>query len=93
MFPGTYALSFIKIRSITAKIGFEKYASSPEISAKMCQILLVWFERPILDTFFGNIFGLGAHFSKLIFALKSRVQASQFENHEPHNRNNFFFTF
>ena len=34
-----------------AKIGFEKYAPSPEISAKMCQILLVWFGRPILDTF------------------------------------------
>merc|ERR1712105_506100 len=34
-----------------AKIDFEKYVPSPEISAKMCQILLVWFGRPILDTF------------------------------------------
>ena len=33
------------------KIGFEKYAPSPEISAKMCQILLVWFGMPILDSF------------------------------------------
>ena len=28
-----------------------KYASSPEISAKMCQILVVWFGRLIFDTF------------------------------------------
>ena len=34
-----------------AKMGFEKYAPSPEISAKMCQILLVWFGRPIFNTF------------------------------------------
>ena len=32
-------------------IGFEKYASSPEISARICQNLLVWFGSPILDTF------------------------------------------
>ena len=35
----------------SAKIIFEKYATSPEISSKMCPILLVWFGRPILDTF------------------------------------------
>ena len=34
-----------------AKIGFEKYALIPEISPKMCQFLLVWFGRAILDTF------------------------------------------
>ena len=30
------------------KIGFKKYASSPEISTKICRILLVLFRRPIL---------------------------------------------
>ena len=34
-----------------AKIGLEKSAPSPEISVKMCQILVVWFGRPIFDTF------------------------------------------
>ena len=58
------------------KIGFEKYAPSPEISTKMCQILLVWLGRPILDTFghiLDDISGLGAYFSKPIFALKPWV--------------------
>ena len=53
--------------------GFEKYALSPEISSKMCQILLVWFGMQILDTFghiLDDISGLGAYFSKPIFALK-----------------------
>ena len=40
-----------RTHGFNAKIGFEKYATSPEISAKKCQILLVWFGRPILDTF------------------------------------------
>ena len=40
-----------RTHGFNAKIGFEKYAPSTEISAKMCQILLVWFGRPILDTF------------------------------------------
>ena len=35
-----------------AKIGFEKYAASPEILANICQILLAWFGRLILDNFF-----------------------------------------
>ena len=39
-----------RTHGFNAKIGFEKYATSPEISAKKCQILLVWFGRPILDT-------------------------------------------
>ena len=39
---------------------------------------------------FGGILGLGAYFSKPIFALKPWVQANQFEYHEPHNLNNFF---
>ena len=47
-----------------AKIGLEKYAPSPEISVEMCQILVVWFGRPIFDNFFVNILGLGAHFQK-----------------------------
>ena len=34
-----------------AKIEFEKYAPSPEISVKMCQILVVWCGRRIFDTF------------------------------------------
>ena len=38
-------------RSQQKKSVFEKYAPSPEISAKMCQILGVWFGRPIFDTF------------------------------------------
>ena len=33
------------------KFGFEIYAPSPKISAKMCQISVVWFGRLILDTF------------------------------------------
>ena len=40
-----------RTHSLNAKIGFEKFAPSPEISAKMCQILLVWFGRPILNSF------------------------------------------
>ena len=35
-----------------AKIGDEKYAPRPKISAKMCQILMVCFGMPILDSFF-----------------------------------------
>ena len=44
-------LKLTQPHGFNAKIGFEKYAPSPEILAKMCQILLVWFGRPILDTF------------------------------------------
>ena len=38
-----------------------------------------------------DISGLGAYFSKPIFALEPWVQAARFEYHEPHNPNNFFF--
>ena len=37
-----------------------------------------------------DISGLGAYFSKLIFALKPWVRAGQFEYHEPYNPINFF---
>ena len=40
-----------------------------------------------------HISGLGAYFSKPIFALKLWVQAGRFEYHEPYNLNNFFFTY
>ena len=36
---------------------FENYASSPEISVNMYQILQVWFGRPILFTFLVIFFG------------------------------------
>ena len=37
--------------SFNAKIGFEKYEPRLEISVKMYQVLLVWFGKPIFDTF------------------------------------------
>ena len=40
-----------------------------------------------------DISGLGAYFSKPIFALKPWVRAGRFEYHEPHNPNDFFFTY
>ena len=49
---------------------------------------LVW--KADFGHLFGNIFGLCAHFSNPIFALKSWLQAGRFEYHEPHNPNNFF---
>ena len=52
---------------------------------------LVW--KADFGHFFGNISGLGAYFSKPIFALKSWVQAGRFEYHEPHNLSKFFFAF
>ena len=36
---------------VNAKIGFEKYASDPEILVKRCQNLKVWFGESNLDTF------------------------------------------
>ena len=51
-----------------AIIGFEKYAPSPEISAKMCQILLVSFGRPntmnpiIRTIFFSHLYRGQSHF-------------------------------
>ena len=39
-----------------------------------------------------DISGLGADFSKPIFALKSWVPAGRFEYHKLHNTNNFFST-
>ena len=52
---------------------------------------LVW--KADFGHFFGNILGLGAYFSKPIFALEPWVRAARFEYHEPHNPNNFFFTY
>ena len=40
-----------------------------------------------------DISGLGAYFSKPIFALKPWVRAGRFEYHQPHNPNDFFFTY
>ena len=42
---------------------------------------------------FGNISGLSAYFSKLIFALKPRVQASRFEYHKPYNQKIIFWNY
>ena len=78
-----------RTHGFNAKIGFEKYAPSPEISAKMCQNLQVWFRRLIFDT----ILGLGAYISKPIFALRPWVRVGRFEYHELYNPNNFFFTY
>ena len=52
---------------------------------------LVW--NADFRQFFGNFLGLGAYFSKPIFALKPWVQAGRFEYHEPYNPNKFFFTY
>ena len=41
--------------------------------------------------FFANISGLGAYFSKPIFALKRWAPAGRFEYHEAYNRKNLFF--
>ena len=62
----------IKISDIVPDIHLciETHASKSNLLAKMCQILVVWFGRSILDTFFGNILGLGAYFSKPFFALR-----------------------
>ena len=49
---------------------------------------LVW--KADFGHFFGNISGLGAYFSKSIFALKPWAQAGRFEYHEPYNQKNFF---
>ena len=38
------------VKSTSSDTRFQ--CKNPEISVKMCQILLVWFERLILDTFF-----------------------------------------
>ena len=46
-----YSNQTVQTHGLNAKIVFEKYAPSPEISAKMCQTLLVWFGGLILDTF------------------------------------------
>ena len=40
---------------------------------------------------FADISGLGAFFSKPIFALKQWDWAGRFEYHEPYNQNNYFF--
>ena len=40
-----------------------------------------------------DISELDAYFSKQFLALKPWVQAGRFEYHEPHNLNNFIFTF
>ena len=46
---------------------------------------------------FGNVLadisGLGAYFSKPIFAFKPWFKAGRFEYHEPYNPNKFFFTY
>ena len=63
-----------------AKIDFEKYAPSPKILPKNCP-------KSSFQTK-----GLGAYFSKPIFALKPWAQAGRFEYHEAYNRKNFFFT-
>ena len=41
----------LKTHGFNAKIGFEKYAPCPEISAKMSKILRIWFGDLNLDTF------------------------------------------
>ena len=66
-------------QGFNAKNGFEKYALSPKILAKMCQILLFWFGRAILKTFlviswdsvhiFQNRFQLGVQLAFQSFKL------------------------
>ena len=58
--------------------------------AKMCQISLVWFGRPILYSFLVLSW---AYFSKPIFALKQWDWAGRFEYHEPYKPNDFFLTY
>ena len=43
-----------------------------------------------IEHIFANISGLGAYFSKSIFALEPWAQAGRFEYHEPYNQKNFF---
>ena len=67
---------------------FEKSASSPEISAKMCQIFPVSFGWQILDSFLVISWD-----SVHIFQNRFLHWNRESEYHEPHNPNNFFFTY
>ena len=69
-----------------AKIGFEKHAERPEILAKMCKILVVWFGRLIFDTFLVISWDSVHVFQNRFLRWKCR-----FEYHEPYNLKNFGF--
>ena len=77
-----------RTHGFNAKIGFEKYAPSPEISAKTCPKSAFQTKPAKFD-----ISRLNAYFSKPIFALKPWVRAGRFEYHQPYNPNDFFFTY
>ena len=64
---------------------FWKICAKSQVISQMFQFLQIWFEKAIMDTFFGNILGLGAYFSIPILLWKPWVQASQFEYCEPYN--------
>ena len=87
---------YLVILIIILNIGFQRKnrfwktcSESQDINKKVSKISLpnqttkIWH---ILT----DISGLGAYFSKLIFALKPWVRAGQFEYHEPYNPINFF---
>ena len=68
----------LKTHGFNAKISFEINAPSPEILAKMYQNLAFQAKCPKFLPFFGNISGLGAYFSKSIFAMKPWVSFRTF---------------
>ena len=75
------------------KIGFEKYAQSPDISAKMCQVLLVWFG----DLNFGTFWFISrdpVHIFQNRFVCWNReAKPVSLNTMKPYNPNNFFLSF
>ena len=74
--------------SFNAEIRFKKHALSLKISAKMCQILLVWFGRPILDTVLVISWDSVHIFQNRFLHWNREIEPVDY--HEPHNLNNFF---
>ena len=59
-------------------IEFEKNAPRPEISAKMCLILPLWFGRQIVDTFFWKYLEIRWLFFKTVFCVETYDQNNVF---------------
>ena len=82
VFKTTSSISWFQCKNQFWKIDISKKLSKigfPNQTSKIWHIL-------------ADISGLGAYFSKPIFALKPWDWAGRFEYHEPYNPNDFFFT-
>ena len=88
-----YSKRSARAQDFNAKIGFEKYASRPEILTKLWWKLKVWFGKPKFITFWQITRATGHIFQNRFLCWNPELKPNVLSIMKPMNRTNFFLPY